>query len=103
DVNGQLYRDYPANLGDALAALRAALTELGFPVLKEKLDTGSAYVESRTGDGSTVRIHLELIPSSIPAEGTLTRIGVRVGFSGDEAVSARLLDQVSRHLVPAAV
>jgi hypothetical protein len=102
-LNGLLYRDYPASLGDSIAAVRTALTELGFPVVKEDVDTGTATVQTRTGDGSTVRIHLDVIPSRIPVEGPLTRIGVRVGFSGDETVSARILDQVSRHLAPAAL
>ena len=102
-LNGLLYRDYPANLSDSIAAVRTGLTELGFPVLKEDVDTGSAIVQTRTGDDSPVRIYLDVTPARIPAEGPLTRIGVRVGFSGDETVSARILDQVSRHLAPASL
>src|SRR5262249_35162435 len=97
--NGLLYRDYHANLGDTALAVRTALLELQLPLIKEKGDPGSAYLESRTGDGSTVRIFLDVVPSPIPAEGAVTRVGVRVGFSGDDAVSARVLDQISRHLV----
>ncbi len=98
--NGLLYRDYHANLGDALAAVRSSLIELQFPITEEQTDTGSAFVRTRTQDGHTVRIWLDVVPSPIPAEGAMTRIGIRVGFSGDEAVSARILDQVNRHLVP---
>jgi hypothetical protein len=97
--NGCLYRDYPASLGDALAAVRMALAELQFPILKEETDTGSAVVLTRTADGSKVRIHLDLVPSRIPVEASATRISVRVGAFGDEAVSVRLLDQISAHLV----
>jgi hypothetical protein len=97
--NGLLYRDYHANMGDAAAALRTSLVELGFPLLKEKNDAGSAYFQSQTGDGSTVRVYLDTVPSPIPSEGAVTRISVRVGFSGDESVSARILDQVSKHLI----
>ena len=100
--NGCLYRDYPASLGDSLAAVRTALVELQFPILKEETDTGSAVVLTRTADGSKVRIHLDLVPSRIPVEVSATRISVRVGALGDEAVSVRLLDQVNAHLVPAA-
>jgi hypothetical protein len=96
--NGLFYRDYKANINDSLAAVHASLQELGFPITKEKTDTGSVYLTSSTGDGHTVRIYLDLVSSPIPAEGALTRVGVRVGFSGDEVVSARILDQVSRHL-----
>jgi hypothetical protein len=101
--NGLLYRDYPANMADTLSAVRTALQELQFPITTEKTDTGTAYVQSRTADAHTVRIYLDLVPSPIPAEGALTRVGVRVGFSGDDAVSARILDQVSQHLAPRSV
>jgi hypothetical protein len=101
--NGLLYRDYPANMGDTLAAVRTSLQELQFPVTAEKTDTGTAYVQTRTADSHTVRVYLDVVPSPIPAEGALTRVGVRVGFSGDDGVSARILDQVSRHLTPQAV
>ncbi|HZY84211.1 MAG TPA: DUF3568 family protein [Gemmataceae bacterium] len=100
--NGCLYRDYPASLGDSLAAVRTALVELQFPILKEETDTGTAVVLTRTADGSKVRIHLDVVPSRIPVEASATRVSVRVGALGDEAVSVRLLDQVSAHLVPGA-
>jgi hypothetical protein len=98
---GLVYRDYPANLGDAVAAVRTSLLELQFPILVEKTDTGSGYFESRTADNNTVRIYLDMVASPIPAEGSLTRVAIRVGFSGDDVVSTRILDQVSRHLVAA--
>jgi hypothetical protein len=100
---GLLSRDYPSNLGDSLAAVRTSLVELQFPVLKEKASTGETVVTTRTTDGTRVHIWLETVPSRIPVEGALTRISVRVGFTGDEVVSARILDQVSRHLVPPAM
>jgi hypothetical protein len=101
--NGLLYRDYHAHLGDAAAATRASLVELQFPLLKEKNDSGSAYFQSQSGDGQAVRVYLDTVPSPIPSEGAVTRISVRVGFSGDEGVSARILDQVSKHLVSPAL
>jgi hypothetical protein len=97
--NGLLYRDYHANLDDSLSAVRASLVELQFPIIEQKADTGTAYVKTRTADGHTVRIHLDLVPSPIPVEGSLTRVAIRVGFSGDEAISARILEQVNSHLV----
>jgi hypothetical protein len=101
--NGLLYRDYHANLSDGMAAVRSSLIELQFPITEEKTDTSSAFIKTTTNDGHAVRIYLDQVPSPIPAEGTMTRIGVRVGLTGDEAVSARILDQVSRHLVPPAL
>jgi hypothetical protein len=100
-VNGLLYRDYHANLADSVSAVRTALAELQFPIYEEKPDTGSVFFRSKTGDGHALRIYLDTVPSAIPAEASVTRISIRVGFSGDDAVSARILEQVSRHLVPA--
>lgn len=98
--NGLLYRDYHAGLADTLAAVKTSLAELQFPIIEQKAEAGGAYVKTRTADGHTVRIHLDVVNSPIPIEGSLTRVGVRVGFSGDEAISARILDTVSSHLVP---
>lgn len=98
-VNGLLYRDYHASLADTLAAVRASLGELEFPIIEQTSEAGGAYVKTKTSNGTAVRIHLDVINSPIPSEKTLTRIGIRVGFSGDEAVSARILDQINTHLV----
>ena len=98
---GKLYRDYRANLGEAVVAVRAALTELQFVIIEEKPDTGSVFFRSKTGDGQALRVYLDTVPSAVPAEPTVTRVGVRVGYSGDDAVSARILDEVSKRLLPA--
>jgi hypothetical protein len=98
--NGNYYRDYHSNSADTLAAVRTSLAELQFPIREQQSDTGSATIKTRTNDGHTVHISLDMVPSPIPIEGTLTRVSVHVGYSGDEVVSARILDQVSRHLVP---
>jgi hypothetical protein len=74
--------------------------ELGFPIIEEKPDTGTVYFRSKTGDGHAVRIYLDTIAASIPSEGPVTRVGVRVGLTGDDVVSARVLDQISTRLKP---
>jgi hypothetical protein len=96
---GRACRDFPASLADAHAATRAALLDLQFPVVTEESKNDSSYIASRTADGSTIRIWLELEPSRVPADGTLTRVSVRVGAFGDESVSRRILDQVAVHFV----
>jgi hypothetical protein len=102
-VNGTLYRDYPAGLADTTAAVRASLLELKFEEVKETPGTTEAVFMTKTADGHNVRVDLALLPNPIPAEAPTTRISVRVGFSGDEAVSGRILDQVSKHIPPAPV
>jgi hypothetical protein len=96
---GSLYHNFTAGLSDTLAAVHTGLTELQMPILSEEPGTQGAFVLSRTADGTNVRIHLDTIPSRIQAEGVVTRVSVRVGTFGDEAVSSRILDQVARHLV----
>jgi hypothetical protein len=97
-ANNALYHDYPASLVDSVAAVRTALQELHFPILDEKPGTGEVLIVTRTTDDSAVKIRLEVVHSRIPAEGPMTRIAVRVGFRGDEAVSRAILDRVSLHL-----
>jgi hypothetical protein len=97
---GKVCQFYNASLPDAYAATRTALTELGMPLGHEEHNQLEGSIESRTGDGEQVRIHFETVPSKIPAEGTLTRVCVRVATFGDGFVSERILDQIGAHLAP---
>jgi hypothetical protein len=96
---GRICQSYIANFEDAWAATHAALGELGMPVLSEERQTNCGVIKSQTADGDRVRIALDVVPSRIPAEGSLTRICVRVGTFGDHPVSERVLYQVGAHLV----
>jgi hypothetical protein len=100
---GKVNQDYVANLDDVWAASHQAVQELGMPVLKEDRSAASATMESQTADGERVYINMDMENSRIPAEGALTRVGVRVGtFSlGDQVVSERILGQIGAHLTPA--
>jgi len=100
--NAPLVRDYAANFGDAQTATKTALADLQFPVLKEQPDGAGTLLETRTGDNVPVRIFLDLVTSPVPADGSLTRISVRVGHFGDDAISTRIQDQIARHLPTAA-
>jgi hypothetical protein len=97
---GRLYRDYPVGLEESRRAVLTSLSELQFSLDKEEPTKEGLTITSRTGDGRPVTIDLETHVAPVPAEGTSTRIAVRVGTLGDEAVSARLLDQVDLHLAP---
>jgi hypothetical protein len=98
-ANGKYYRDYPTKLPDTQEATHTALKELGFPIDHEEPGANKDYIESKTGDGEQIKVYVESIPSRVPAEGGVIRVGVRVGAFGDQAVSARILDQISLHLV----
>jgi hypothetical protein len=99
-LRGALSRDYPALLGDTIRATKTALSELGFPIIREKTDTGTAYIQTKTADNDTVMVYFDVVPSAIPSEGAMTRVTIRVGYTGDDVVSARILDQISKHIKP---
>jgi hypothetical protein len=99
-AQGKLCQTYRADILDSWLATRTALADLGMPLVNEKRDGSEGCIETRTGDGDRVRIFLESFASRIPAEGTVTRICVRVATFGDHPLSSRILEQVSRHLVP---
>src|SRR5947208_15112349 len=101
--NGRVCQSFVANFEDAWAATHAALGELGMPVLSEERQTGCGIIKTQTSDGDRIRIALDVIPSRIPAEGSLTRICVRVATFGDHPVSERILCQVGAHLVASPV
>jgi hypothetical protein len=96
---GEWYRDYPANLDNTDAALKAALAELGLFVINEKREDDVITIDSRTGDDVKIRIQLKSVVSSIPADGATTHVSIRIGVFGDEALSTRIHEQVSLHLV----
>src|SRR5262245_59008321 len=96
---GNVTEDYHVRFEDSRAATRQALAELAMPIVEEKADQASEFIESRTTDGYAVRITLDMLAPRVPADGPLTRIGVRVGTFGDYAVSERVHRQIGAHLV----
>jgi len=99
-IKGKVCQDYPASFSDAWAAVQKALQEERFPLVSNENDGKSGKITTRTTDGTTITIDLEVLPSRIPAEGNLTRVCVRVGLLGDEPLSERLLARISSHLAP---
>jgi hypothetical protein len=97
---GRVCDTYHAGLDDTVAATKAALADLGMPLLSEEHDKATASLVSRTADGDKVRIKLDLQVSRIPADQVQTWVGVRVATFGDQTVSNRLLDQIGFHLTP---
>jgi hypothetical protein len=98
---GKVGRHYPANFDDVWAATHSSLAELGLPVLSEERESAnSGSVVSKTGDDAKVRIYLETEANRLPGVGSTTVVAIRVATFGDQAVSERILDQISYHLVP---
>ncbi len=95
---GRIYRDFSACYPDVLNATRAALLDLNFAIFADDIKDGKACLITKTANGKKVRIYLESLHSPIPSEGLLTRVSIRVACFGDEAISARILDQVALRL-----
>ena len=93
-----LVHEYPAPYGDTLAAVKTSLTDLQFPIVKEQPEGGGTLIETRTGDGVKVRIALDVVTSPVPADGSVTKVSVRVGHFGDEEISTRIQDQIAHHM-----
>lgn len=95
---GRLYRDFAVPLPDVRNATHAALLDLHFILLTDDAKDGKAFILTRTADGKKVRIYLDVVTNPIPAEGTLTRVSIRVATFGDEGVTARIFDQIALRL-----
>lgn len=102
-VRGPLYRDYPVDLDRAHLAVQAAMGEMQLPVLRRDLalDQGKITLETRLTDGRSAWLCMSTEGKPIPADGTVTRVSVRIGAFGDEEVSRRILDQIGKFLAPA--
>jgi hypothetical protein len=87
---GRVYRDYAASFPDVRNAVHAALLDMHFLIFTEEAKDGKALVVTKTTSGKKVRVYLDCLSSPIPAEGTLTRVSIRVACFGDESVSARI-------------
>jgi hypothetical protein len=88
---GELCHNYNADPGNTSAAAKAALADLGMPVIGEEVRDGGGSLESRTSQGD--RVHVSLRP-----EKGLTQVGVRVGIFGDDDVSSQVLGRIEAHL-----
>jgi hypothetical protein len=95
---GAVTRDYPIQMDSTWAAAQQAVSELGLPLDKVVRDIDGGIIETKTGDGDKVEIHVEPRPSRIPADGDWTTISVRVAIFGDGQFSERLLNQIDTHL-----
>src|SRR5205823_4906367 len=86
-IHGKVCQEYAAGFGDTWAAVQKSLQELALPLVSNENNGQTGKITSRTADGTTITLDLEVVPSRIPAEGSLTRVCVRVGLVGDQALS----------------
>jgi hypothetical protein len=100
-LRGNVRDEFNADFNTTWVTTKAALADLRMPVTRENRDDKHGTIETKTGTGDTVTLTLETLVSKVPADGPITRVGVRVGTLGDEKVSDRILEQVAYRLSPA--
>jgi hypothetical protein len=100
-MKGEVPQTYVASFDDTWSAAQTSLGELGMPVISaEKTTSTSGTIRTRLGKGEVVAIQIDEEPSVFPADGPVTRVGVRVAVLGDYPVSDRILTQIGAHLTP---
>ena len=86
----ELSYDVPAVHGATLTAMKG----LGLTLSEDRADTLSAHMESELADHAHVWIDLE------PMGEFRTRVTIRVGLTGDEVRSKKILETIKQSLAP---
>ncbi len=100
-LKGNVRDEFNADFNATWAAAKGALADLQMPVTRENRNDKHGTIETKTGTGVAVTLTLDSLVSQVPADGPLTRVGVRVGTLGDAAVSDRIQEQIAFRLFPA--
>lgn len=91
-VKGQLKETLDGRVVDVHHAARQALNETGVMITTDLQDDFAGQLEGQMADGTKVWVDTERVTSST------TQISIRVGYMGDQARSAELLERTKRHL-----
>lgn len=94
-VMGKLTEELSYDVPIVHRAAVSAMKELGLTLSEDKADTLSAHMESEFSDRAHVWIDLESIGDS------RTRLTLRVGLTGDEVRSRKILETIKQSLSPA--
>lgn len=94
-VKGQHQETLEASVPQVQEATVAALQDSGINVVETSGDDFSSDIKGEMADGTNVWIDLERQTAST------TKVGVRVGATGDQAESAAIVDRIKNRL-PAA-
>ncbi len=94
-VMGKLTEELSYDVPTVHGATLTAMKKLELMLSEERADTLSAHMESEFADRVHVWIDLESVGES------RTRITVRVGLTGDELRSRKVLDRIKESLPPA--
>lgn len=97
-VSGDLTADVNASLDRSLDAAKAAMNDLGYPILMagEGATSAERHVEARLGTDNKASITLKYISA------TTTHVQIRIGTFGNESTSRQIMDRIQAHLKTAA-
>jgi hypothetical protein len=97
-LTSRLYRDYPVDMTRTATGVREALAEMGYAAPKEEPGEDRLVMETQTPDKTRITLELRPLNGKVPADGTTTRVGIHVGLTGDEELTARIHDTIGKHL-----
>ncbi len=91
-VMGKLKDEISAPVPKVHQATKAGLKDLGLPIREDQSDKLTAKLKSEFSDGTDVWIDIE------SKSDTVSQISIRVGLTGDEAKSRKILEALKKHL-----
>lgn len=95
-VMGKLTEEVRYDVPTVHQAAKSALQDLELTPTEDRADKLSAHMESKFADDTRVWIDMDSL------EDSRTKMTIRVGLTGDEGRSRKILDKIKAHL-PAAV
>lgn len=91
-IRGELEATLDSSLNATVKATDRAISQLEFAKVSEKKDALSANLIARTAQDKKVEIDLIKVGDKV------TKVKIRVGVFGDEAVSMAILDKIKQGL-----
>lgn len=93
-IRGELEAAVANPIAEVFAAGEAAVLELQFKVTNSKLGEFNGYIRARESQGRKIVIDVE------KKSPVVTKINVRVGLFGDQAISRLILSHIQEKLEP---
>ena len=92
-VKGEMEGSYASTIGSTWVACKAALKELGIEIFAYVKETPTHWMlKGRSEGGKEVKVTLDALSDEV------IKVSVRVGIFGDEQLSRKIHDAISRRL-----
>lgn len=90
-VRGELQSEEAVAYDKAYDASLAAMKDMSYAVVDKQKDPTSAKITARGAGDKKITVSLDKMSVSV------TKIGIRVGYWGDEPLSRQILDKIKSH------